>query len=98
MVRLCRFSFIWARPRASSGRPARSGILLSGWRSTVSVDPEPVFEQACRAHDVGAEPGGGRVDGPLGVPPAVISLTQGELSRGAVGRGEALDPHSQQAN
>src|SRR5690242_19785853 len=98
MVRLSRFSFISARPDPLSGRPAGSGILLS-WRwSTVSVDAEPVLEQAGRAHDVGAEPGGGGVGGPLGVAPAVIPLTQGELPRSAVGRGQALDPHAEQTN
>src|SRR5205814_9428350 len=65
------FFFHLGPAEGTSGRPARSSILLS-WRwSTVSVDPEPVFQQARRAHDVGAEPGCGGVGGPLGVAPAV---------------------------
>src|SRR6185437_11873269 len=82
----------------SSGRPGGPGILLSWRRSTVSVDAEAVLEQTRRAHDIRTEPGRGGVGGPLGLSPAVVPLTQRELPRCPVGRGQAFDPHSEKAN
>ena len=88
-----------SRPSTGLG-PRDSSSLGSGWARAVAAFPKlcrSVSAQQARGPNGGlAEPESGPIDRPVGLRPAVLALTEDQLTLHRLARDQPLDPHPHQ--